>query len=119
MTQQGKTGIRANKYFMGNVPKDVWTLTNDAAQAASKNEKNQGRSILNLGQGFFSYSPPKFAIEQAVSALNVPLNNQYSPTRGRPSLLKSLTDFYSPIYNETLNESNVTITTGALSLIHI
>lgn len=113
MTQQAKTGIRANKYFMGNTAKDVWTLTNEAAQVASKNEKNQGRPILNLGQGFFSYSPPKFAIEQTVSALNVPLNNQYSPTRGRPSLLKSLTDFYSPIYGETLTDSNVTVTTGA------
>lgn len=114
MTQQSKVaGIRANRAFMGNVPKDVWTLTNEAAHAASENEKNRGRAILNLGQGFFSYSPPKFAINQVVEALQVPLNNQYSPTRGRPALLTALSNFYSPIYGEPLNANNVTITTGA------
>lgn len=90
MTKQVSSTVRANKYFMGDVPKDVWTLTNEAAHAASLNEKNKDRPLLNLGQGFFSYSPPRFAIEEAVNALNVPLNNQYSPTRGRPSLLKAL-----------------------------
>lgn len=105
--------IRANKYFMGNIPKDVWTLTNEAAQVAATNTKNKGRDLLNLGQGFFSYSPPEFAIEEAIKAVKVPLNNQYSPTRGKASLLESLAEFYTPLYGESLNTSNVTVTTGA------
>lgn len=105
--------VVANKYFTSNTAKDVWSLTNEAAAKAANNSKNQGRELINLGQGFFSYSPPQFAIKEAQKALDIPIVNQYSPTRGRPSLINSLIKLYSPIYNTELKAENVTVTTGA------
>lgn len=105
--------IVPNKYFTANVAKDVWSLTNEAAAAAAGNAQNKGRELINLGQGFFSYSPPKFAITEAKKAVDIPLVNQYSPTRGRVSLLESLIKLYSPLYNAELKAENVTVTTGA------
>lgn len=105
--------IVPNKYFTANVAKDVWSLTNEAAAAAVGNAQNQGRELINLGQGFFSYSPPKFAIAEAKKAVDIPLVNQYSPTRGRASLIESLIKLYSPLYNAELKPENVTVTTGA------
>lgn len=105
--------IVPNKTFTGNTGKDVWSLTNEAAAVAAKNPKNKGREIINLGQGFFSYSPPEFAIKEAQKALDVPLTNQYAPTKGRPSLISSLQKLYSPIYNTELKPENIQVTTGA------
>lgn len=105
--------IIANTYFSSNTNKDVWSLTNEAAALAAKNEKNQGRELINLGQGFFSYSPPQFAVREAQEALEVALNNQYSPTKGRPSLINELIKLYSPFYKTQLGPSNVQVTTGA------
>lgn len=105
--------IVPNKYFTANVAKDVWSLTNEAAAAAVGNAQNKGRELINLGQGFFSYSPPKFAIAEAKKAVDIPLVNQYSPTRGRASLIESLIKLYSPLYNAELKPENVTVTTGA------
>ncbi|QLL33879.1 hypothetical protein HG536_0F02040 [Torulaspora globosa] len=105
--------IVPNKYFTSHVAKDVWSLTNEAAAAAANNANNSGRELINLGQGFFSYSPPKFAISEAQKAVDIPLVNQYSPTRGRPSLIQSLIKLYSPFYNTQLKPENVTVTTGA------
>lgn len=105
--------IVPNKYFTSNVAKDVWSLTNEAAAAAANNANNRGRELINLGQGFFSYSPPKFAITEAQKAVDIPLVNQYSPTRGRVSLIQSLIKLYSPFYNTELTPENVTVTTGA------
>ncbi|GMM57424.1 kynurenine--oxoglutarate transaminase [Maudiozyma humilis] len=113
MTLSNKPKIVANKYFAQSTGKDVWTLTNDSAAAAAGNSQNKGREMLNLGQGFFSYSPPDFAIKEAKDALDIALVNQYSPTRGRPSLIKSLIDFYKPIYNTELKPGNVSVFTGA------
>lgn len=105
--------ITPNKYFTSNTAKDVWSLTNEAASAAANNSQNEGRELINLGQGFFSYSPPRFAIQEAQKALEIPLVNQYSPTKGRPSLINALTKLYSPYYNVELKPENVTVTTGA------
>lgn len=105
--------ITPNKYFTSNTAKDVWSLTNEAASAAANNSQNEGRELINLGQGFFSYSPPRFAIQEAQKALEIPLVNQYSPTKGRPSLINALTKLYSPYYNVELKPKNVTVTTGA------
>ncbi|KTB13443.1 putative kynurenine--oxoglutarate transaminase BNA3 [Nakaseomyces glabratus] len=105
------TKITPNKYFQKNTSKDVWTLTNEFA--ASAVGKSEGRELINLGQGFFSYSPPQFAINAAKSALDVPLVNQYSPTRGRPSLIKSLVELYKPVFGDFIDNQNVLVTTGA------
>lgn len=105
--------IVPNKYFTSNTAKDVWSLTNEAAASATNNAQNKDRELINLGQGFFSYAPPKFAITEAKKALEIPLVNQYSPTRGRQSLIHSLIKLYSPFYNTQLKPENVTVTTGA------
>lgn len=113
MTLSNRPKIVANKYFSRDTGKDVWTLTNEAAAKASTNGPNTGREMLNLGQGFFSYAPPSFAIKEAKNALDIALVNQYSPTRGRASLINSLINFYNPIYSTELKPGNVSIFTGA------
>ncbi|MCJ1411091.1 hypothetical protein MMC19_005179 [Ptychographa xylographoides] len=87
---------------------DVWTIVNEAAQASPV------QPIINMGQGFFGYNPPKFVTDAAKEALNKVECNQYSPTKGRPRLKKALADAYSPFFGRTLNpDTEVTITTGA------
>ncbi|SMN21819.1 similar to Saccharomyces cerevisiae YJL060W BNA3 Kynurenine aminotransferase, catalyzes formation of kynurenic acid from kynurenine [Maudiozyma saulgeensis] len=113
MTLSHNPKIVANKYFSRDTGKDVWTLTNESAALAATNAQNKGRDMLNLGQGFFSYAPPEFAINEAKNALDIALVNQYSPTRGRQSLIKSLIDFYNPIYSTELKPENVSVFTGA------
>ncbi|ODQ68597.1 PLP-dependent transferase [Nadsonia fulvescens var. elongata DSM 6958] len=101
---------RPNPLF-DNVPKDVWSMINEAAALA---EKESGKKITNLGQGFFSYSPPDFAIEAAKRALDVPMLNQYSPTRGRQSLRNALAKSYSPFFNKAINpDTEIVVTSGA------
>jgi kynurenine aminotransferase len=87
---------------------DVWSIVNEAAAASPK------QPIVNMGQGFFGYNPPKFVLDAAKAALDVVECNQYSPTKGRPRLKKALADAYSPFFGRTLNpDTEVTITTGA------
>jgi kynurenine aminotransferase len=67
-----------------------------------------------MGQGFFGYNPPQFILDAAKSVLDRVECNQYSPTRGRPALLKSLANAYSPFYGRTLDpNTEVVVTTGA------
>lgn len=87
---------------------DVWTIINEAAAASPK------QPIVNMGQGFFGYNPPKFIIDAAKDALDRVECNQYSPTKGRPRLKKAIADAYSPFWGRTINpDTEVTITTGA------
>lgn len=98
-----------NNYFkLGG--KDVWSLINEAAAAQ---EQSSGEKVVNLGQGFFSYSPPPFAIQAAKDAFDIPMNNQYAHTRGKPNLLKALANYYSGIYGRQLSTDEVQVTTGA------
>lgn len=91
--------------------KDVWSLINETAAAV---EKEKGEKVVNLGQGFFSYSPPDFAIAAAKKALDNPMLNQYAPTRGLLSLRKALADSYSPFFDRQLNpETEIVVTAGA------
>ncbi|KAM5343080.1 hypothetical protein ACJ41O_014046 [Fusarium nematophilum] len=87
---------------------DVWSIINEAA-AASPNQP-----IVNLGQGFFGYNPPKFLLDAAKDALDRVECNQYSPTKGRPRLRKAIADAYSPFWGRKLDpETEVTVTSGA------
>ncbi|SCU92659.1 LAFA_0F12046g1_1 [Lachancea sp. 'fantastica'] len=114
MSTIANTGkIIPNRALTQNLRKDVWSLTNEAAAVASQNAQNKNRELINLGQGFFSYSPPEFVIQQAQEALTSPMVNQYAPTKGRPSLLNSLINLYSPLYGKQLAPENVQVTTGA------
>ncbi|KAJ5108006.1 arylformamidase [Penicillium angulare] len=87
---------------------DVWSIVNEAAAASPV------QPIVNMGQGFFGYNPPKFAIDAAKDALDRVECNQYSPTKGRPRLKQAIADAYSPFFGKTINpETEVSITTGA------
>ncbi|KNG81044.1 hypothetical protein ANOM_010814 [Aspergillus nomiae NRRL 13137] len=87
---------------------DVWSIVNEAAAASPV------QPIVNMGQGFFGYNPPQFAIDAAKEALDKVECNQYSPTKGRPRLKQAIADAYSPSFGRKLNpDTEVTITTGA------
>lgn len=91
--------------------KDVWSIINETAAAV---EKESGKKVVNLGQGFFSYSPPQFAIDAAKEALDVASLNQYAPTRGLPALRKAIADNYSPFFGRDIDpETEVVVTAGA------
>lgn len=91
--------------------KDVWSIVNEAAASV---EAATGTKVVNLGQGFFSYSPPGFAIEAAKKALDQPLLNQYAPTRGMPILRQELAKSYSESFKRELDwETEILITAGA------
>ncbi|CRL23679.1 Pyridoxal phosphate-dependent transferase, major domain [Penicillium camemberti] len=87
---------------------DVWSIVNEAAAASPV------QPIVNMGQGFFGYNPPKFALDAAKDALDRVECNQYSPTKGRPRLRQAIADAYSPFFGKKINpETEVSITTGA------
>lgn len=87
---------------------DVWSIINEAAAASPV------QPIVNMGQGFFGYNPPKFILDAAKEALDRVDCNQYSPTKGRPRLKQAIADAYAPHWGRRLDpETEVTITTGA------
>ncbi|GMM35328.1 kynurenine--oxoglutarate transaminase [Saccharomycopsis crataegensis] len=98
-----------NNYFKA-ASKDVWSLINETAAAA---EKETGKKVVNLGQGFFSYSPPDFVINAGKQAFDIPSNNQYAPARGKPQLLKQLSTFYTNKFQRPVIPDNILVTTGA------
>lgn len=98
-----------NNYFKG-ASKDVWSLINETAASV---EQETGNKVVNLGQGFFSYSPPDFVINAASKAFSIPANNQYAPARGKPELLKQLSRFYTDKFNREVKTDNILVTTGA------
>lgn len=101
-----------NPYFnLKPGQKDIWSLINETAAEAQ--EENPDRKIVNLGQGFFSYSPPEFAIQAVDDALSKPQFNQYAPARGNPNLLKQVAAHYSKSYGRNVPVEEVQITTGA------
>ena len=101
-----------NPYFnLKPGQKDIWSLINETAAAAQ--EANPDTKIVNLGQGFFSYSPPDFAIQAVDDALTKPQYNQYAPAKGNPNLLKQVAAHYSKSYGRDVPVDEVQITTGA------
>ncbi|GEQ68468.1 hypothetical protein JCM33374_g2136 [Metschnikowia sp. JCM 33374] len=100
-----------NPYFQQNPSKkDVWTLINETAATA---QEESGTPVTNLGQGFYSYNPPDFAIDSVSHSLSKPQFNQYAPAKGNPNLLKSLAEKYSKDLGRTVDTSQVVVTTGA------
>ncbi|KAJ4854624.1 aminotransferase class I and II domain-containing protein [Trichoderma breve] len=87
---------------------DVWSIINEAAA------ESLIQPIANMGQGFFDYNPPDFAINAAKDALDRVDCNQYAPTKGRSSLRKSIAREYSlSLHRELDPDTEVTVTTGA------
>lgn len=100
-----------NPYFYQKPgQKDIWSLINETAAQA---QQESGEPIVNLGQGFFSYNPPEFAINAVEEALTKPQFNQYAHARGNPNLLKQVAEHYSRSYGRAVGVDEVQITTGA------
>lgn len=100
-----------NPYFEQKTgQKDVWSLINETAAAA---QKELGKPIVNLGQGFFSYNPPDFALEAVNNAIQAPQFNQYAHARGNPNLLAELAAFYTKSFGRNVDTSEIQVTTGA------
>ncbi|VVT58352.1 uncharacterized protein SAPINGB_P006163 [Magnusiomyces paraingens] len=96
---------------VSNSAKDVWSLINETAASV---ERESGQKVVNLGQGFFSYSPPDFAIQAAKESLDVAALNQYAPTRGLLNLRKAIADAYTPFFDRKLDpETEIVVTAGA------
>lgn len=102
--------LPANNPYFSLAGKDVWSLINETAAAVVK---ETGEPVANLGQGFFSYSPPQFAIEDAKVTFDDPMANQYAPAGGKPQLLKALADHYSIKLGKQISPSQIVATTGA------
>jgi len=101
----------ANPYFHQKPgQKDIWSLINETAAQA---QAESGKPIVNLGQGFFSYNPPDFAISAVNTALTTPQFNQYALARGNPNLLKQVASHYANSFKRDVDISEVQITTGA------
>lgn len=98
-----------NNYFKAG-RKDVWSLINETAAGF---ERETGKKVINLGQGFFSYSPPDFVLNATKHAFEKPSYNQYSPARGNPILLKQLAAFYTNSLKREINSDNLLVTAGA------
>lgn len=111
MTTPSGPAALHNPYFQQNPgQKDVWSLINETAAAA---QEELGKSVANLGQGFFSYNPPDFAIESVHHALTKAQFNQYAPARGNPNLVKLLSELYTREFGRKVDTSQVLVTTGA------
>ncbi|KAL6021325.1 arylformamidase [Candidozyma auris] len=109
-TSHGPAALH-NPYFEQNPNrKDVWSLINETAAAA---QEQSGKSVVNLGQGFFSYNPPDFAIEAVHHALTKPQFNQYAPAKGNPNLVKQLSEVYTKQFGRPVDPSQLLVTTGA------
>ncbi|RKP14745.1 pyridoxal phosphate-dependent transferase [Piptocephalis cylindrospora] len=69
---------------------------------------------VNLGQGFMNFPPPRLIKDAASAAIHTDSFNQYPPPRGRPRLLKALSDHYSPVFGRTLDPTtDIFIPSGA------
>lgn len=98
-----------NPYFsLGG--KDIWSLINETAAAK---EASSGEKVANLGQGFFSYSPPDFAIDAIQHAYNTASDNQYAPAGGKPQLINQLAKHYSKKLGYEVGNDQIVISTGA------
>ena len=100
-----------NPYFtIKHGSKDVWSLINETAAAA---QEELGKPIVNLGQGFFSYNPPDFALQAVNETIQTPQYNQYAHAKGNPNLLTQLSKFYTEHLGRPVPKEEIQVTTGA------
>jgi aspartate/methionine/tyrosine aminotransferase len=71
---------------------------------------------VNLGQGFPSFAPPKFLLEELEKVLEnseeTPLAHQYCPVRGNAELVGQLGKTYSRLFSREVGLSNIVVTDG-------
>ncbi|ABN66617.2 predicted protein [Scheffersomyces stipitis CBS 6054] len=110
MSSSDPTSLHNPYFYQKPGQKDIWSLINETAAEA---QAQSGKPIVNLGQGFFSYNPPKFATEAVNEALTKPQFNQYAHARGNPNLIKEVAAHYSKSFGRPVDTSEIQITTGA------
>jgi kynurenine---oxoglutarate transaminase / cysteine-S-conjugate beta-lyase / glutamine---phenylpyruvate transaminase len=104
---------------LGKAGPTVWT---EFAKLAQQNA-DQGRLLVNLGQGFPDWLPPQFCIDSLVaaaldSARQSP--HQYTRTAGHPSLVKQLARRYSKHLHKDINAmTQVAVTVGASQALYL
>lgn len=71
---------------------------------------------VNLGQGFPSFAPPQFLLDELQKVLEnseqTPLAHQYCPVRGHPELTGQLGKTYSKHFSRELSVANIVVTDG-------
>ncbi|KRW98636.1 Pyridoxal phosphate-dependent transferase [Pseudocohnilembus persalinus] len=73
---------------------------------------------VNLGQGFPQWNPPQFFLDALMEA-NKSQSQQYTRAFGTPSLTKSISDFYSPIFNRELDpNNNIVVCNGGVAVLN-
>uniref|UniRef100_UPI0037E89D03 kynurenine--oxoglutarate transaminase 1-like n=1 Tax=Semicossyphus pulcher TaxID=241346 RepID=UPI0037E89D03 len=88
------------------VDKNVWV---EFTQLAAEHK------AVNLGQGFPDFSPPQFVTEAFCKALSGgPLMHQYTRPFGHPSLVNTLSKFFSRIVGHEIDAfEDILVTVGA------
>ncbi|RLL43756.1 pyridoxal phosphate-dependent aminotransferase [Oceanobacillus piezotolerans] len=75
---------------------------------------NEGRDVINLGQGNPDQPTPKHIVKALQTAAEDPDSHKYSPFRGLPELKETAADFYKRQYGVEVNpEKEVAILFGA------
>ncbi|WRT66115.1 uncharacterized protein IL334_003068 [Kwoniella shivajii] len=109
-TSQTATIPQAKRMFDGATHKlDVWSIFTPA---------NVPSDAINLGQGFMNWSPPDWITKAHHEILDDNVtSHHYSHPRGRPRLLKAISDFYSPQFDNLegrkLTNEEIVVTAGA------
>ncbi|KPI85451.1 cysteine conjugate beta-lyase aminotransferase- like protein [Leptomonas seymouri] len=71
---------------------------------------------VNLGQGFPSFAPPTFLLEELENVLKnskqTPLAHQYCPVRGNAELLAQLGSTYTKHFSRKIDLPNLVVTNG-------
>lgn len=83
---------------------------------------SQENEVVNMGQGFPDWLPPKFAIDSLVEAAQDVANSphQYTRTAGHPNLCKQLARRYGSHLRRDIDPmSEVTVTVGASQALYL
>ncbi|GMK54341.1 hypothetical protein CspeluHIS016_0109270 [Cutaneotrichosporon spelunceum] len=101
---------QAERMFEGGTHKlDVWTIFTPA---------NVPPDCINLGQGFMNWAPAEWIRKAAHKAMDEDIMvNHYAHPRGRPRLVKAISDVYSPTFpnleGRKLKTEEIVVTAGA------
>ena len=78
--------------------------------------------VVNLGQGFPDWLPPKFAVDSLVEAVldSAQSPHQYTRTEGHPNLVKELATRYAKHFRKDINPfTEVAVTVGASQALYL
>ena len=106
-------GVGEATMRLGKARPTVWTAFSKIAQE---------HDVVNLGQGFPDWLPPKFAIDSLVEAAldGAQSPHQYTRTAGHPNLIKQLARRYEAHLRREIDPfSEVAVTVGASQALYL